>query len=135
MFELTIQSEFCAAHALSIGGLREAVHGHNWRLTITLEGETLDNDGLLCDFHTVKDVLEEIIAPLNNADLNTSDAFKGVNPSAENVARYVAEELSRRLAPLAPVARVAGVSVTEAPGCSATYRPPVMASKGGVRHA
>lgn len=123
MFELTIESEFCAAHALSIGGVREPVHGHNWHVTVTLAGQTLDSDGLLCDFHTVKDSLDEVIAPLNNADLNACAPFLKTNPSAEHVARHIARELSHRLAPLAPMARVSAVRVTEAPGCAATFRP------------
>ncbi len=123
MFELTIDAEFCAAHALSIAGVREPVHGHNWRVTITVVGPTLDADGLLCDFHTVQGALDAILDPLRNADLNALPAFARVNPSAENVAQYIAAQLSDALdEPLAPHAHVAAVRVTEAPGCAATYR-------------
>ncbi len=124
MYELEVQGEFCAAHALSIGGVREAVHGHNWRVTVTIAGSTLDRDGLLCDFHTVESALREVIQPLHNADLNAAAPFTKENPTAENVARMIAREMAARLdGPLAPHARVAGVRVTEAPGCAATYRP------------
>jgi 6-pyruvoyltetrahydropterin/6-carboxytetrahydropterin synthase len=123
MFELTIDAEFCAAHALSIAGVREPVHGHNWRVTVTVAGPTLDADGLLCDFHTVQGALDSILEPLHNADLNALAAFARVNPTAENVAQHIATRLSDALdEPLAPHARVAAVRVTEAPGCAATYR-------------
>lgn len=125
MFEITVQAEFAAAHALVIAGVREPIHGHNWHVTVTVAGEKLDADGLLCDFHTVEDVLRETIAPFHNANLNDHAPFDRLNPSAENVARYIAEALSAALnEALSPHAAIASVRVTEAPGCAATYRIP-----------
>ena len=126
MFEISVQTEFAAAHALSIAGVREPVHGHNWHVTVTLTGATLDEDGLLCDFHTVESTLKELTGKFHNRNLNEIPPFDvAVNPSAENVARYLAEELSANLEPdLAPHAAIASVRVTEAPGCAATYRLP-----------
>ncbi|QOJ00571.1 MAG: 6-carboxytetrahydropterin synthase [Phycisphaeraceae bacterium] len=121
MFEIEVQSEFCAAHALQIGGVRETLHGHNWRTVATLQGPSLDSDGLLCDFHTVQELLHAILAPFNNRSLNDAPPFDRLNPSAENVARHIHAELSSRLAGLPGDVRVASVSVTEAPGCRATY--------------
>lgn len=126
MFEITVQTEFAAAHALSIGGKREPVHGHNWHVTVTIAGPRLDGDGLLCDFHAVERALREITGPMNNRDLNQLAPFsgpKGTNPSAENVARHIAERLAAALE-LPAGARVARVRVTEAPGCAAAYFPP-----------
>lgn len=123
MFELSVQAEFCAAHAILIAGQREPVHGHNWRITASIAGPSLDADGLLCDFHLVEAALREVIGPYHNADLNRVAPFTDVNPTAENVAKHIADGLSARLAGrLPPGAGVAEVSVTEAPGCSATYR-------------
>jgi 6-pyruvoyltetrahydropterin/6-carboxytetrahydropterin synthase len=138
MYEIAVHAEFCAAHALTISGVREPTHGHNFRVTARIEGLTLDADGLLCDFHTVAATLNEIIEPFNNQNLNeippfgptaatTRSAPVGplLSPSAELIARYIADELSQRLdAALNPNAQVASVSVTEAPGCVATYRVP-----------
>ena len=123
MFEIRVESDFSAAHAITIAGTVEALHGHNWHVVATLAGKELDSDGLLCDFHTVEGVLGEIIGPFQNQNLNSVQPFDRINPSAENVARYIAEDLQRRLGDaLAPHARVASVSVTEAPRCVATYR-------------
>jgi 6-pyruvoyltetrahydropterin/6-carboxytetrahydropterin synthase len=124
VFELSVETEFCAAHALSIRGVREVVHGHNWRVTVWVAGPRLDADGLLCDFHAVEAAVAEVTAPFRNANMNESPAFATLNPTAENLARYLADEVSARLrATLPPGAAVSAVRVTEAPGCAATYRP------------
>lgn len=120
MFELTVRTEFCAAHAIVIKGEREPVHGHNWRVTVTVAGDALDEDGLLCDFHDLEANLAKIIAPLQNADLNTTPPFDRINPTAERVAQHIGEELAKTL----PTGvRLERASVTEAPGCEATWRP------------
>ena len=123
MYELSVRAEFCAAHAIVIAGQREPVHGHNWRVTATVAGNGLDADGLLCDFHLVEAALREVIGPYHNADLNRVAPFTDVNPTAENVAKHIADGLAARLeGRLPPGAAVVSVSVTEAPGCTATYR-------------
>lgn len=125
MYTIAITHEFCAAHALVISGTSEPVHGHNFRVTATIEGTELDADGLLCDFHTAHDVLLSVCEPFENADLNATEPFDKVNPSAEQIALVIAEAMADRLdGSLAPAARVASVSVTEAPGCVATYSRP-----------
>lgn len=122
MYELELNDEFCAAHALSVGGVREPVHGHNWRVTLVVGGATLDADGLLCDFHTVRAVLGEVCRGLDVCDLNAHEGFTGRNASAETVASYIGHAVADRLgAELSEVARVLRVRVTESPGCAATY--------------
>jgi 6-pyruvoyltetrahydropterin/6-carboxytetrahydropterin synthase len=125
MYEITVEASFSAAHALMISGTREPNHGHNWHVTVTIAGPTLDPDGLLCDFHTVRDQLLEVIEPMNNADLNLHPAFKRQNASAELVAKHIADELHDRIdGSLAPYgAKLVAVRVTEATGCATTYRP------------
>ena len=124
MFEITVEADFCAAHALTVAGIREPVHGHNWHVTVTLAGDVLDDDGLLCDFHTVESSLHELVKQFNNEDLNTHPAFRENNPSAERVAQYIAEQLQESVASHLPDnARIAAVKVTEAPRCTATFRP------------
>lgn len=123
MFEVTVEVEFCAAHALRIAGRLEPTHGHNWVVTATLAGASLDADGLLCDFHALERALREATNRFHNADLNALPPFAaGINPTAENVARVIAERLGASYTP-PPGVRIASVSVTEAPRCRATYRP------------
>lgn len=123
MYEISVEAEFAAAHALSVAGAREPIHGHNWKVTVVVSGKTLDGDGLLCDFHTIEDVLRSITDQYHNRNLNDIEPFDRINPSAENVARAFGEVLVSRIGEsLAPHARLDRVTVTEAPGCSATYR-------------
>lgn len=120
MYELSVQHEFCAAHAITMAGEREPMHGHNWRVHVVVAGHDLDGDGLLCDFHIVERALDQIIGPWHNGNLNDTPPFDRVNPTAEQIARHIADALTPSIP--AP-ARLASVSITEAPGCEATYRP------------
>lgn len=125
MYELSVEREFCAAHAIVIGGIREPVHGHNFRVTVTVAGEKLDADGLLVDFHALERVVDGVVEPLKNVDLGASAAFARMNPTAEVIARQIGRAVSDRLGGVAGAegVKLQGVRVTEAPGCSVTYRP------------
>jgi 6-pyruvoyltetrahydropterin/6-carboxytetrahydropterin synthase len=130
MFEIEVEAEFAAAHGLVIKGQHEPLHGHNWRVTVTLEGRELDDDGLLCDFHVVERALERVIGCWHNSNLNDIEPFagglgrkEGLNPSAENVAHSIAALLSADLEGRLARAVITRVRVTEAPGCAASYYP------------
>jgi 6-pyruvoyltetrahydropterin/6-carboxytetrahydropterin synthase len=128
MFQISVEREFCAAHALVIAGVREPVHGHNFRLAVTLEGDRLDADGLLLDFHALERLVDEIIRPYHNADLGSQPPFNGgLNPSAENIAAHIARRVAEGLPSITSSGghrpRLASVRLTEAPGCSVIYRP------------
>ena len=122
MFEVTVEEKFAAGHALrNYKGKCENVHGHNYRVEVTLSGEKLDETGLLLDFVELKKALFEIIDGMDHKFLNDVPPFDRLNPSAENMARFIFEELENRL-PAATPARVATVRLWETDGCSATYR-------------
>ena len=116
MFSLRIERTFSAAHAIVLGGEREALHGHDWRVRITVEGDQLDDEGLLCDFHLLERVLDSAIAPLQDSNLNDVAVLAGINPTAENVALYLASTVAGDLPPAIGRLRLA---ITEAPGCEA----------------
>lgn len=98
MFEVTVEDTFAAGHALrGYRGKCENPHGHNYRVRVTLAGEKLDQIGLLYDFKDLKAAMGEIIDRLDHQYLNDLDAFKELNPSAENLARYFYQETSARL--------------------------------------
>ena len=118
VFEISVQRVFHASHALLIGGDREESHAHDWRITLVVAGAALDSDGLLCDFHDLEAALDEVIETFQDADLNQTRPFDRFNPTAEAVAKYIAESVSGRLGDTVHVDRV---SVIEAPGCQATY--------------
>lgn len=122
MYEITVEADFSAAHAIVIAGSREPIHGHNWHVVVTIAGDALDADGLLCDFHTVEDVLRGLIEPFHNRNLNDIPPFDRTNPTAELIAKHLGDRLAESLNPaLAPAAWVASVRVTEAVRCRATY--------------
>ena len=120
MFELSVQRVFSAAHEIVMRGEREPLHGHDWTLELTVTADRLDDDGLLCDFHAVQATVDEVIRPFQSRNLNQTPPFDRVNPTAELVARHIAEATAVRL----PAGvRVVRVRLTEAPGCAAHYHP------------
>lgn len=105
-----------------MAGRREPMHGHNWRVTAVVRGARLDADGLLCDFHLVEATLRDVVAPLHNRSLNEVAPFDALNPTAEHVAGHIGQRLAAGLAGRLPAGvGVERVSVTEAPGCRATW--------------
>lgn len=126
MHELQVEAEFAAAHAITIAGRLEPLHGHNWRVRVGVTGDALDADGLLCDFHLVESHLRDVIGAFHNRNLNETAPFDRTNPTAENVAKHIALSLERQLGGRLPEGvRIAWASVTEAPGCTAIARLPM----------
>lgn len=122
MFEVSVEQTFAAGHALrNYKGKCENVHGHNFRVRVVIEGERLDETGLLVDFIDVKDTMRAIIDRLDHVFLNDIAPFDVKNPSAENIAEYFFEEMTRGLKSSVPV-RVREVKVWETDIQSATFR-------------
>ena len=122
MFEISVEESFAAGHSLrNYRGKCEKVHGHNYKVRVTLEGEALDAAGLLVDFTELKRVLHTAIERLDHEFLNDIPPFDQLNPSAENMAKYFHDEISRGLAAEAGV-RVASVRIWETDTSIATYR-------------
>jgi 6-pyruvoyltetrahydropterin/6-carboxytetrahydropterin synthase len=99
-FEITTTRRFSAAHALRLyNGSLEPVHGHNWRLKVTVAAAKLDAIGVVMDFHELERIVDEVVVPLHNRHLNEQPAFSdgGLNPSAENVALHVGRTVEPRL--------------------------------------
>ncbi len=117
MYEIAVNCTFNATHAVTVGGVGEELHDHDWYVVATVAGESLDEEGLLIDFLELQRLLNAAVAPLRNANL--AEALSGENPSAERVARFIGARLDASL----PSAAVSSICVTEAPGCIATWRP------------
>jgi 6-pyruvoyltetrahydropterin/6-carboxytetrahydropterin synthase len=126
MFEVTVEETFAAGHALrNYRGKCENVHGHNYRVRVTLEGEELDQAGLLVDFAELKRILREAIEKFDHQFLNDVPPFDKLNPSAENMARYFHQQMTSRLdgGQRPSAVRVAAVKLWETDTATATYRP------------
>ena len=99
MYELTVERGFSSGHYLrNYKGKCENPHGHNYKVQITLRGETLDHAGLLLDFRDLKQVMRPVIDRLDHQMLNDLEPFTTLNPSAENLAKYFYDETNRQLA-------------------------------------
>ena len=123
MFEVTIEETFAAGHALrNYRGKCENVHGHNYRCQVTLAGEQLDSIGLLVDFVELKKVVHAVLDRLDHQWLNEFPPFDVLNPSAENMAKYIFDEVSEGLKTRQGV-RVGAIRLWETDTASATYRP------------
>ena len=128
MFEVSVEHTFAAGHALrNYRGKCENVHGHNYRVQVIVRGEELDHTGMLADFVELKRLLRAISEPLDHIFLNDIEPFREVNPSAENIARYIWEKMTEGLCVDNPV-EVAEVKVWETDIQSATYRPSIRSS-------
>jgi 6-pyruvoyltetrahydropterin/6-carboxytetrahydropterin synthase len=123
MFEVTVEETFAAGHALrNYHGKCENVHGHNYKVRVTLAGAELDATGLLVDFVEVKRVMKQTIEYLDHRFINDLPPFDRLNPSAENMARYFYEEIAKGLPEESP-ARLSEVKIWETDTATATYRP------------
>ena len=129
-YEVTVEAVFSAAHALRLpDGSLEPLHGHDWQVAVTVASDGLDAMDTVMDFHQLEASLQAVIGPWHNRCLNEVEPFGVeldgdldlvVNPSAERVAERIGLAVA---ADLPEAVHLASVSVGEAPGCTARYRP------------
>ncbi|MDI6755303.1 MAG: 6-carboxytetrahydropterin synthase QueD [Thermodesulfobacteriota bacterium] len=123
MYEIKIKTDFSAAHNLrEVGGKCESLHGHNFIVEVAVESEALNELGMVLDFRLLKNKTRDVLQALDHCYLNELSMFKEKNPSSENLAAYIFEELARRI-DQGPH-RVSRVSVWESDTSQATYRRP-----------
>lgn len=120
MYEVQIITYFSAAHQLrNFRGSCEKLHGHNWKVEVTLQGERLNEAELLIDFKEVKDATNRVLDELDHSFLNELPHFKDKNPSSENIAAYIFGKLSDEFNN--GVIRVSRVAAWESGFSNATY--------------
>ena len=122
MFELTTIVDFEAAHRLpDYPGKCNRLHGHNWKVEVTIAGEQLDQLGMLIDFRELKMEVNKVIETLDHYYLNELEPFRTMNPTAENIARYIYTKLAAQLIDGRSV-KIKAVKVWESPHSAAVYR-------------
>ena len=122
MYEVTIIKSFSAAHVLAeIGGKCEELHGHNFKVEATVAASDLNSTGLLIDFRVFKKWLDEILEDIDHRHLNIIPSFAGINPSAENIAKYICEKME--LKAKAARVNVVRVKIWESENAAVTYIP------------
>lgn len=122
MFSITVEENFSSGHALrGYRGKCENPHGHNYKVRVALEGPRLNDIGLLYDFKDLKAILRRETERLDHQYLNDLEPFHEINPSAENLARFLYERLVQELAGNAQGVAVKTVTVYETDITAAVY--------------
>jgi 6-pyruvoyltetrahydropterin/6-carboxytetrahydropterin synthase len=123
MYEVWIKTSFSAAHRLrGYSGKCESLHGHNWVVEVSITCKNLNKMGLTIDFSEVKTKLFEIIEKLDHKDLNDPllvPFFKERNPSAENIAYYIYQELKDKIS--SPGIKLSKVMIKESENSGVSY--------------
>ena len=119
MWELTVNGRFAAAHSLrNFNGRCEELHGHNWRVEVTVRGDKLDQADLVMDFGELKKLMNQVLDRLDHHHLNEVPPFDRVNPSSELIAKHIYEEIAGGLP---PAVAMHSVSAWESEDSKATY--------------
>lgn len=122
MYTISVEQHFDAAHYLrGYQGKCEALHGHRFCVVARLESNQLDDIGMAYDFALLKRHLGEILGRFDHTCLNDVPPFDETNPSSENIAVTVYQELRPKLVG-APVS-IACIEVWESPQSGVSYRP------------
>ncbi|MBT3756302.1 MAG: 6-carboxytetrahydropterin synthase QueD [Candidatus Cloacimonetes bacterium] len=120
MYKLNVTSDFSSAHKLDgYEGLCKNLHGHNWKVRIGILCEKVDEIGMTIDYGEVKKSLSEIMMMLDHTYLNELEHFKGINPTSENIAKFIYKEMKKRIE--VPYCKMADVEVWESDITSMIY--------------
>lgn len=126
-WQLTVSDSFSAAHALRhYQGKCENLHGHNFKAEICVEGTSLSSDtNILIDFKILKSILKKNLDCLDHCILNEKQPFDTINPSSENIAKYLWQKINKELALCKEATdnnvHLISVTISEKKGQQATY--------------
>lgn len=121
MFEINAAVYFDGAHFLrDYQGKCANIHGHTWRVEVTVTGKQLNEQGLLLDFNIVKKIMKDVTDPFDHKLINDIEPFNKLNPSSENLAKHFFYEIKKKLATFAEI-NVQKVLVSESRDTSAVY--------------
>lgn len=121
MFVVSVQAHYDSAHFLrNYHGKCERMHGHRYVVELALATTELDVAGIAFDFVIVKKHLRDVADRLDHENLNELPPFTELEPSAENQARYIYEEM-KRLLPQQMSDAILYVKVWETPTQFALY--------------
>ncbi len=120
MYEIKIIATFSAAHSLrNYPGNCKNIHGHNWKIEVVMQSLNLDNIGMAIDFRRLKQETQALLDTLDHTYIIENPPFNSMNPTAENMARWLYETLSKKLND--QNAKVSRVNVWENENSSASY--------------
>jgi 6-pyruvoyltetrahydropterin/6-carboxytetrahydropterin synthase len=121
MYQVSVEGHFDAAHFLrDYGGKCENLHGHRFKVVVNLKAAKLNKIGLAYDFVELKRHLGEVLARFDHTSLNDVPPFDKINPSSENIAATIYDQLKGRFS---GGVSLSGVEVWESPESRVTYSP------------
>jgi len=116
MYNIKVEADFSSAHNLrGYKGKCEELHGHNWRVELVAGSKKLDRIGMVLDFKFLKSRLNSVLDKLDHKYLNNAGYFKKVNPTSENIAKYIYDSLKDK------VPGLESITVWESEESCATY--------------
>ncbi len=122
MFELSIVVNFEAAHNIvGYPGKCQRLHGHNWKIEITVLGKKLDKLGMLIDFKDLKQEVNKVAEDLDHCYLNELEPFTKNNPTAENISKYLYEKLASKDVFSEKKIKIKSAKVWEFPNSAISY--------------
>ncbi|MBP8083581.1 MAG: 6-carboxytetrahydropterin synthase QueD [Spirochaetes bacterium] len=90
MYKVSVEDKISSAHQLrGYKGKCEKLHGHNWKIILTVKGDKLDAAGMLIDFHELRDILSNVLSEIDHTNINEVLYFLHINPTSENIAYYI----------------------------------------------
>ncbi len=120
MYEITIEAHFSAAHRLrQYDGECERLHGHNWKVQVSVASQKLNELGMVMDFRELKGKTNTLMDEFDHQYLNEVPPFTELNPTTENIARYIFDKLSKTIN--TDFIRVTRVTTWESETCWASY--------------
>jgi 6-pyruvoyltetrahydropterin/6-carboxytetrahydropterin synthase len=94
VYEITVLSHFSGAHRLRyLHGQCEDLHGHNWKIEVSVTSRRLRKEGVGLDFGILKKEVAKILNTLDHKFLNELPYFSKREPSSENIAKYIFDRL------------------------------------------
>ena len=98
MYRISVKSGFSAAHNLrEYQGKCEKLHGHNWQVEAHFTSPGINREGMVIDFTEAKRILKKVLDMLDHNYINEVPPFDKINPTSENIARFVFEKLKKEL--------------------------------------
>ena len=120
MYQITIETHFSSAHRLrDYNGVCERLHGHNWKVQISVASDVLNDLGMVMDFKDLKSNVKPLIGKLDHQYLNEIPPFTEINPTTENISKYLFDEFSKLIN--TDQIKVTKVEIWESTTSSASY--------------
>lgn len=113
LYTVSKRMEIAGSHQLSLDYDSKCsnLHGHNWIVTVYCGTDILNQNGMVIDFTHIKRLIHD---RLDHQHIN--NVIEGMNPTAENMARWILEEINDYLVQSDQTARCYKVTVQESEG-------------------